>query len=65
MTRISDDDVRAGYLRQHGRPMKDADLNAWFEICQMFEVIPVGTYEEIEKARDRAIDRDLGHLRRA
>lgn len=49
LRRITDDEIRAGYKAKFGREILQKDLEAYFKLCQMFDIAPVGTFEEIEQ----------------
>jgi len=61
LKRITDDEVRVGYKAKFGREIPEKDLEAYFKLCRMFDIAPVGTFEEIEQQIYNALD-SLGKL---
>ncbi len=51
--KITIDEVKSGYLKEHGRPITDEDLDAFFRMCELLEVIPEGSYIEV---RNRCLE---------
>jgi hypothetical protein len=55
--------VRQGYFQRHGRKMSEGDLDAFLELCKMFDCLDAKSYSEaVLRVTDQTLRKVFGVL---